>query len=102
MMRICVTWDLLLVLLNPPQDFTSCRAGARPGHPISDRCADITECSFAAYTLLRSMVVSCQGALKAVHRIIREDKDVHTDVHCHCCVSCFRVTRLDRRPCATG
>src|SRR5262245_44179774 len=36
MMRICVTWDLLLVLLNPPQDFTSCRAGARPGHPISD------------------------------------------------------------------
>src|SRR5262245_6458817 len=35
MMRICVTWDLLLVLLNPPQDFTSCRAGARPGHPIS-------------------------------------------------------------------
>src|SRR5262245_46609017 len=32
---ICVTWDVLLVLLNPPQDFTSCRAGARPGHPIS-------------------------------------------------------------------
>src|SRR5262245_40477139 len=33
--RICVTWDVLLVLLNPPQDLTSCRAGARPGHPIS-------------------------------------------------------------------
>src|SRR5260370_12343590 len=32
---ICVTWDGLLVLLNPPQDSTSCRAGARPGHPIS-------------------------------------------------------------------
>src|SRR5262249_17986048 len=26
---------VLLVLLNPPQDLTSCRAGARPGHPIS-------------------------------------------------------------------
>src|SRR5262249_51248403 len=33
MTRICVTWDVLLVLLNPPQDFTSCSAGARPGHP---------------------------------------------------------------------
>jgi len=30
-----VTWDVLLVLLNPPQDFASCRAGARPGHPIN-------------------------------------------------------------------
>jgi hypothetical protein len=30
-----LTWDVLLVLLNPPQDFMSCRAGARPGHPIS-------------------------------------------------------------------
>ena|SRR5215470_2630877 len=39
--RICVTWDVLLVLLNPPQDFTSCRAGARPGHPISG----LTHCS---------------------------------------------------------
>src|SRR5262249_34978217 len=29
--------DVLLVLLNPPQDFTSCRAGARPGHPITRR-----------------------------------------------------------------
>src|SRR5262245_42440334 len=27
MVRICVTWDVLLVLLNPPQDFTSRRAG---------------------------------------------------------------------------
>jgi hypothetical protein len=27
--------DVLLVLLNPSQDFTSRRAGARPGHPIS-------------------------------------------------------------------
>src|SRR6516164_4436484 len=35
MVRTCVTWDVLLVLLNPPQDLTSCRAGARPGHPIS-------------------------------------------------------------------
>jgi hypothetical protein len=35
MVRICVTWDVLLVLLNPPQDFTFCRAGARPGHPIT-------------------------------------------------------------------
>jgi hypothetical protein len=26
--------DVLLVLLNPSQDFTSRRAGARPGHPI--------------------------------------------------------------------
>jgi hypothetical protein len=32
--QICVTWDVLCVLLNPPQDFTPCRAGARPGHPI--------------------------------------------------------------------
>ena len=30
-----MTWDVLLVLLKPPQDLTSCRAGARPGHPIS-------------------------------------------------------------------
>src|SRR5262245_29771495 len=37
MTRICVTWDVLLVLLNPPHDFTSCRAGARPGHPITRR-----------------------------------------------------------------
>src|SRR5262245_21710097 len=37
MVRICVTWDVLLVLLNPPQDSTSCRAGARPGHPITGR-----------------------------------------------------------------
>src|SRR6266481_2663876 len=35
MVRICVTWDVLLVLLVPPQDFTFCRAGARPGHPIT-------------------------------------------------------------------
>src|SRR5262245_38975837 len=35
MVRICVTWDVLLVLLNPPQDSTSCRAEARPGHPIT-------------------------------------------------------------------
>src|SRR5215831_3707391 len=35
MVRIFVTWDVLLVLLNPPQDFMSCRVGARPGHPIS-------------------------------------------------------------------
>src|SRR5437867_2986325 len=35
MVWICVTWDGLLVLLDPPQDSTSCRAGARPGHPIS-------------------------------------------------------------------
>src|SRR5215471_21459096 len=35
MVRTCVTWDVLLVLLNPPQDLTSCRAEARPGHPIS-------------------------------------------------------------------
>src|SRR6516165_2384202 len=27
MVPICVTWDVLLVLLNPPRDFTSCRAG---------------------------------------------------------------------------
>src|SRR5262245_31988468 len=37
MVRICVTWDVLLVLLNPPQDSTSCRVGARPGHPITGR-----------------------------------------------------------------
>jgi hypothetical protein len=39
MVWICVTWDGLLVLLNPPQDSTSCRAGARPGHPISGRAS---------------------------------------------------------------
>jgi hypothetical protein len=27
--------EVPVVLLNPPQDFTSCRAGARPGHPIN-------------------------------------------------------------------
>src|SRR5262249_11006048 len=35
MVQVCVTWDVLLVLLNPSQDFTSFRAGARPGHPIA-------------------------------------------------------------------
>src|SRR6516164_9294112 len=39
MVRTCVTWDVLLVLLNPLQDLTSCRAGARPGHPISGHFA---------------------------------------------------------------
>jgi ABC-type uncharacterized transport system substrate-binding protein len=34
----CVTWDVLLVLLNPPQDLTSCRAGARPGQRYAQLC----------------------------------------------------------------
>jgi hypothetical protein len=31
----------ILVLLNPRKYFTSCRAGARPGHPITGRCGCI-------------------------------------------------------------
>src|SRR5947209_3856077 len=31
----------LLVLLNPRKYLTSCRAGARPGHPITGRCGCI-------------------------------------------------------------
>src|SRR6516162_10916350 len=49
MVRTCVTWDVLLVLLNPPQDLTSCRAGARPGHPISG----LMHCSNRRQRLLR-------------------------------------------------
>src|SRR6266446_4262288 len=41
MVWICVTWDGLLVLLNPPQDSRSCRAGARPGHPITGHAVAI-------------------------------------------------------------
>ena len=35
MALIDVIWDVLLVVLDSQQDFTSRRVGARPGHPIS-------------------------------------------------------------------
>src|SRR6516164_7697526 len=55
MVRICVTWDVLLVLLNPPQDLTSCRAGARPGHPISG----LMQCSKIYRYSITSLAVIC-------------------------------------------
>jgi hypothetical protein len=34
-MRICVTWDVLLVLLNPPARPYVLQGGSTAGHPIS-------------------------------------------------------------------